>query len=235
MPGIETALIARPSAVPDNRTTALLGGFDGGARRARGVGALPRQGRGAARDPADRRHSAGCCAHRKCRSTPRKSTLRRSATISRTGTCWQLRGARLLEKSSPRSCASRQPAEGDQASHNDGVELRLAGRLRIARGAAGRRRRRPPSLCASLRASPSTRRVSAVRAELNFGHARPHHDLDRISHRERAVHAGAPARHALEPGLRGRSRRGRALAALDAAALSVESSAAPFDPRQGHR
>ena len=54
-------------------------------------------------------------------------------------------------------------------------------------------------------------RLSADRADLQSrAHpAAPRH-LDRIPHRERAVHAGAAARRAVEPRLRGRARRGRA-------------------------
>ena len=78
---------------------------------------------------------------------------------------------------------------------------------------ATRDRRRRPALDLPRRCRHRDRRLdlSADRADLQPAThpAAPQH-LDRIPHRERAVHVGATARRPVEPGLRGRTRRGAA-------------------------
>ena len=64
-------------------------------------------------------------------------------------------------------------------------------------------------------------------------HAAASRHLDRISHAKRAVHLGAAAGSALEPGLGARSAEADDIAALDDAELSAEiERALAFDPRQ---
>ena len=73
------------------------------------------------------------------------------------------------------------------------------------RGRAGCRRRRPHSPAREAAGiATSTRSYPQAALVLNFAHSRePWLHLDRIPHRDRAVHAGAAAGQPLEPGLGG--------------------------------
>ena len=79
------------------------------------------------------------------------------------------------------------------------------------------------SMCRARPALTRRTRLSADGADgLPDAFAPAPRRLDRISHRQRSVHAGASARTTLQPGLGARSGRADEIAALDDAALAEE-------------
>ena len=118
--------------------------------------------------------------------------------------------ARRARARACRRCSGSRTKPARSRPATDGVTIRLrAGGTR--HGAA---RRSAPTAGARSAAPPPASRPTArsyPQTALTFNlaprAAAPRH-LDRIPHRERAVHAGAAAGRAIEPGLRGRAGRG---------------------------
>ena len=147
----------------------------------------------------------GCCGRPRSALSPARSASMRLGTTSRTGFSPPRSKRGRIEW--PRSSASRVTPKrlrsNMSGSRSGATACALSARLAI--GAEGRR-----SLC-RIAAGIDTHRRSYPQTALTFNlaHSRPHHaHLDRIPHRGRAVHAGAAAGTTIEPGLRGRSRRG---------------------------
>ena len=201
--GIETVLIARRPP-PDNRTTALLSGSVDGARDAWRLVAL----RGAS-GPADARCGSsmrppGCCAR------PRSFE---AAEIGLEAFGHNIENRHLIAALEPRAASCRRsrhrgrrierstgedrrhdPAQGRRIAHRADGRRRRWAKIALPRGRRHRATRHEYSQAALTLTSATGGRTTA---------SRPNSTPDR------PVHAGAPARHALQPGVRRRTRRGR--------------------------